>query len=199
MDARALARRKKTPAEPSDQPAPPPLQPAYFDAEQAPGTAPDAGESDIAYAAPVLPAPEASGGSQRRARTPKHSPKRFVRRTSCESQAAPQPGPGSSTVAAVVVAAGADAVAVGASRQSLRPLPRRGERINSGAPESRADEEFSDAGEAEARSAGSPSSVARAEGPGSSRARRNVRRKAWWCWRSACPARARVRGSSGTT
>jgi predicted kinase len=31
-----LQRRKKAPAEPSDQPAPPPLQPAYFDAEQAP-------------------------------------------------------------------------------------------------------------------------------------------------------------------
>jgi predicted kinase len=29
-------RRKKKPAEPSDQPAPPPLQPAYFDAEQPP-------------------------------------------------------------------------------------------------------------------------------------------------------------------
>jgi hypothetical protein len=30
-----LQRRKKSPATPSDQPAPPPLQPAYFDAEQA--------------------------------------------------------------------------------------------------------------------------------------------------------------------
>ncbi|MFZ0951483.1 MAG: AAA family ATPase [Candidatus Sulfotelmatobacter sp.] len=37
-----LQRRKKTPAEPSDQPVPPPLQPAYFDAEQTPGTHPDA-------------------------------------------------------------------------------------------------------------------------------------------------------------
>jgi predicted kinase len=32
-----LQRRKKTPTGPSDQPAPPPLQPAYFDAEQASG------------------------------------------------------------------------------------------------------------------------------------------------------------------
>ena len=32
-----LQRRKKAPATPSDKPAPPPLQPAYFDAEQAPG------------------------------------------------------------------------------------------------------------------------------------------------------------------
>ncbi len=35
-----LQRRKKTPAAPSDQSAPPPLQPAYFDAEQAPTSAP---------------------------------------------------------------------------------------------------------------------------------------------------------------
>jgi predicted kinase len=32
-----LQRRKKTPAAPSDKPAPPPLQPAYFEVEQAPG------------------------------------------------------------------------------------------------------------------------------------------------------------------
>jgi predicted kinase len=32
-----LQRRKKSPASPSDQPAPPPLQPAYFDSEQAAG------------------------------------------------------------------------------------------------------------------------------------------------------------------
>jgi predicted kinase len=31
-----LQRRKKKPAEPTDQPAPPPLQPAYFDADQSP-------------------------------------------------------------------------------------------------------------------------------------------------------------------
>jgi predicted kinase len=34
-----LQRRKKKPAEASDQPAPPPLQPAYFDAEQEPESA----------------------------------------------------------------------------------------------------------------------------------------------------------------
>jgi predicted kinase len=39
-----LTRRKKTPAESTGQPAPPPLQPAYFDADQQPGPAPDAGE-----------------------------------------------------------------------------------------------------------------------------------------------------------
>ncbi|HZW91806.1 MAG TPA: AAA family ATPase [Candidatus Eremiobacteraceae bacterium] len=44
-----LQRRKKKPAEPSDQPAPPPLQPAYFDAEQQPEVVSDAGniESEV--------------------------------------------------------------------------------------------------------------------------------------------------------
>ncbi len=58
-----LQRRKKKPAEPSEQPAPPPLQPAYFEAEQPPGSVPDAGriESEISAAppgpAPLQPAP----------------------------------------------------------------------------------------------------------------------------------------------
>ena len=37
-----LQRRKKQPAETADQPAPPPLQPAYFEADQAPGSGPEA-------------------------------------------------------------------------------------------------------------------------------------------------------------
>ena len=41
-----LQRRKKKPAEPSDQPAPPPLQPAYFDAEQRPEAVSDARDSE---------------------------------------------------------------------------------------------------------------------------------------------------------
>src|ERR1700674_96847 len=50
-----LQRRKKTPASPSDQPAPPPLQPAYFDAEQVP----DAGNAETQEPEPVpLPAIE---------------------------------------------------------------------------------------------------------------------------------------------
>jgi len=36
-----LQRRKKKDPEPGSQPAPPPLQPAYFDAEQSPGTMPE--------------------------------------------------------------------------------------------------------------------------------------------------------------
>src|ERR1039458_1332684 len=53
-----LQRRKKTPVEPSDQPAAPPLQPAYFDAEQQPSTAPDAGNIESKASAPPPPVPE---------------------------------------------------------------------------------------------------------------------------------------------
>jgi predicted kinase len=50
-----LQRRKKTPAEASDQPAPPPLQPAYFDAEQPPSAAPDAGKIEPEVSSPPPP------------------------------------------------------------------------------------------------------------------------------------------------
>src|ERR1700690_1145566 len=56
-----LTRRKKTPAEPSDQPAPPPLQPAYFDAEQSPISSDakqDSGESEAEIPAEVSPVEE---------------------------------------------------------------------------------------------------------------------------------------------
>jgi predicted kinase len=48
-----LTRRKKTPAEPSDQPAPPPLQPAYFEAEQPSTPEPDAKKIEAERADPV--------------------------------------------------------------------------------------------------------------------------------------------------
>jgi predicted kinase len=47
-------RRKKKPAESSDQPAPPPLQPAYFDAEQPPAD-PDAEKESSRESAPPAP------------------------------------------------------------------------------------------------------------------------------------------------
>jgi predicted kinase len=52
-----LQRRKKKPAEPSDQPAPPPLQPAYFEAEQSPEPVSDSGEmeAEISDPSPLLP------------------------------------------------------------------------------------------------------------------------------------------------
>ena len=54
-----LQRRKKKPAEPSDQPAPPPLQPAYFEAEQPPDPVSDSEkmESEISDPTPPLPEP----------------------------------------------------------------------------------------------------------------------------------------------
>jgi predicted kinase len=52
-----LQRRKKTPAAPSDQPAPPPLQPAYFDAERAPAAASEV-ESDESEVSAQPPAAE---------------------------------------------------------------------------------------------------------------------------------------------
>ncbi|MGB8915641.1 MAG: hypothetical protein WCC89_02210, partial [Candidatus Sulfotelmatobacter sp.] len=52
-----LTRRKKTPAETSDQPAPPPLQPAYFDAEQPPSLAGDASKDASESEVPAPPPP----------------------------------------------------------------------------------------------------------------------------------------------
>jgi predicted kinase len=53
-----LQRRKKTPVEPSDQAAPPPLQPAYFDAEQPATTVPEAGKIEAEISAPPPPVQE---------------------------------------------------------------------------------------------------------------------------------------------
>ncbi|MGA7221114.1 MAG: AAA family ATPase [Candidatus Sulfotelmatobacter sp.] len=50
-----LQRRKKSPAEPSDQPAPPPLQPAYFEAEQQSNDAPGEAASKARKPAPPVP------------------------------------------------------------------------------------------------------------------------------------------------
>jgi predicted kinase len=51
-----LGRKKKGP-EQGSQPAPPPLQPAYFDADQVPDAAPEVGH-DSAVSAPLPPEPE---------------------------------------------------------------------------------------------------------------------------------------------
>src|SRR5579872_746471 len=55
-----LQRRKKSPAETPDQPAPPPLQPAYFDAEQSSEPGPDSGSNESEVSKPSLPAPQSS-------------------------------------------------------------------------------------------------------------------------------------------
>ena len=59
-----LQRRKKKPAEPGDQPAPPPLQPAYFDAEQEANPAADTAEIE-----PEVSSPPPSASEPRPART----------------------------------------------------------------------------------------------------------------------------------
>jgi predicted kinase len=56
---RERLQRKKKPAEPTDQPAPPPLQPAYFDAEQ-----PSAKEKEIVRESEPSPAHEPAFESQ---------------------------------------------------------------------------------------------------------------------------------------
>lgn len=68
-----MQRRKKTPAEASDQPAPPPLQPAYFDAEQAAGAAPEGAKIESDIPAPPPP-PEARPGRRARASSVERPP-----------------------------------------------------------------------------------------------------------------------------
>ena len=68
-----LQRRKKTPAEPSDQPTPPPLQPAYFDAEQAPNEAPDAEKTEAEVSAPAPPAQEVRPARRSRSNSVEHT------------------------------------------------------------------------------------------------------------------------------
>jgi predicted kinase len=69
-----LQRRKKSPADTSGQPAPPPLQPAYFDADQQPEAVPDtaSSESEISTPPPVASAPPPV--RRQRASAPKPSP-----------------------------------------------------------------------------------------------------------------------------
>jgi len=62
-----LQRRKKTPADAAGQPAPPPLQPAYFDAEQQPDTATGPASQEPQEAAPAIKPAEARPA--RRSRT----------------------------------------------------------------------------------------------------------------------------------
>ena len=148
-----LQRRKKTPAEASSQPAPPPLQPAYFDAEQPPASAPDSGNVEAEIPAPVRPAPEARPVRRARSRPEEQTP---------EESSTPPP-------------------ARSGSGQAGRSRRRRGGRGRGGrgreqavahaftpaavkgsipvVPVEPAEEEFSDAGEAESR-APSPSVAA---------------------------------------
>jgi predicted kinase len=154
-----LQRRKKTPAEPSDQPAPPPLQPAYFDAEQPPSTAPEAGKIEPEISAPPSPVepPVQEVRPVRRARSvPQELP-------SEEQPATPQPAP-----------PGAGSTGRGRRRRGGRGRGGRGrEQAVAQAfapaavkgsvpvvPAEPAEEEFSDSGEAEEPGTTSPVAAA---------------------------------------
>ncbi|MHB8215415.1 MAG: AAA family ATPase [Candidatus Sulfotelmatobacter sp.] len=60
-----LQRRKKKPEDASDQPAPPPLQPAYFDAEQEPGSTRAAEDAESEMPEPAQPVSDAPFRSPR--------------------------------------------------------------------------------------------------------------------------------------
>src|SRR6202021_4207054 len=59
-----LQRRKKKDPEHGSQPAPPPLQPAYFDAEQTPDTPPESGHVESRHLEPVSSEAETPAASE---------------------------------------------------------------------------------------------------------------------------------------
>ena len=121
-----LQRRKKTPAEPSDQPAPPPLQPAYFEAEQPPGPRSDSREDGIGDLRSNSTSAGAStrspGAAFRLPRTavPGTAVRRRAVRGATGSLARMLPAVQPAAVAGA--AADADEVAADASRRLLKPL-----------------------------------------------------------------------------
>jgi len=89
-----LQRRKKTPAESSDQPTPPPLQPAYFDAEQSAGTPPESASVQAESTAEPVPAPEPRPA--RRARSDSEEQAKDVQPAPATSASGGSPSPGRS-------------------------------------------------------------------------------------------------------
>jgi predicted kinase len=145
-----LQRRKKTPVEPSDQPAPPPLQPAYFDAEQPPSPAPDAGKME----SEISPPPAREVRPVRRARSnPEEQPSEER-----ESEQGPsEPRPATPQAAQ----AGSGSPGRGRRRRGGRGRGGRGREqavaqafapaaVKGSVPVVPAEEEFADVGEAEA-------------------------------------------------
>jgi predicted kinase len=96
-----LQRRKKTPAEPSDQPAPPPLQPAYFEAEQQQDTVADEASQEVKTpSAEAVPEVRASRRARPVPQEPSVEEKPLEEQPSEEQPAATQtsaPGAGSSS------------------------------------------------------------------------------------------------------
>jgi predicted kinase len=80
MKDRLQRRKKKTP-EQGSQPAPPPLQPAYFDAEQAPSAAPESSHPD------AEPPESSPGSSHHQAEVPPRSATEFEAQSTSEEPA----------------------------------------------------------------------------------------------------------------
>ncbi len=117
--------RRKKPAEASGQPAPPPLQPAYFDAEQTLDAAPEGSQADSA----APPAPEvAPRAVARPARRPRVSP---AAQAPEEQPAIAEPSLPESPDAS---SSDADSSAIPSSSQSptSRTAPSRGRRRRGG-------------------------------------------------------------------
>jgi predicted kinase len=88
-----LQRRKKAPAGPSDQPAPPPLQPAYFDAEQTSDAASEPEHDEPGISSPPASVPQDQPAHDRSVRSPLASSEELP----SEAQPAPsQRAPGGS-------------------------------------------------------------------------------------------------------
>ncbi|MFZ1011319.1 MAG: AAA family ATPase [Candidatus Sulfotelmatobacter sp.] len=82
-----LQRRKKSPADTSGQPAPPPLQPAYFDADQQPEAAPDTAGTESEISAPVPVASEPRPPRRARASAPQPAAEDQSSETQSDAQA----------------------------------------------------------------------------------------------------------------
>jgi predicted kinase len=150
-----LTRRKKTPAEASDQPAPPPLQPAYFDAEQSPPV-PHAANIESEPTTPPPPVPEPR-------------PVRRTRSAPQEQQSQEQPSE-EQPVTPQPAHSGSGSSGRGRRRRGGRGRGGRGREQAvaqafapaavkgsiPGAPGEPAEEEFADTGEAEAQAPAPP-------------------------------------------
>jgi predicted kinase len=155
-----LTRRKKTPAEPADQPAPPPLQPAYFEAEQTPSAAP---ESEISTPPPDPPEPR----PVRRARSSSEAPPPEVQQPGAQQSEAPA----SEEQPAGSPSASSSSTGRGRRRRGGRGRGGRGREqavaqafttaaVKGSIPGVPADEWFADAGEAEAQAPAPPIAAA---------------------------------------
>jgi predicted kinase len=169
-----LTRRKKKPAEASDQPAPPPLQPAYFDAEQAPSAAPEAANMEAEDSAPPPPEPEARPA--RRARPVAQAEEL----PSDEPPSEAQPAVQDSAARASTTGRGrrrrggrgrggrgreqavAQAFAPAAVKGSIPVVPGD---VPGEVPEEPAEDEFGDTGEAEAQTPAPPAAIAAPKTP----------------------------------